>query len=105
MPDAEKEPSAIPPAIPDAEKDQAISVQVEEAPRSSTQESDDSITFTPAEEKKILRRVGLRLIVSTGTLYYVCLLDRTNLGIALVAGMGYDLTLINYRYVCFFGRV
>jgi hypothetical protein len=69
MADTEREP--IPPAKTDAEKDQAISVQVEEAPRSSTHNSDVSIAFTPEEEKKILRRVGLRLIVSTGTLYYV----------------------------------
>ncbi|KAJ9603665.1 hypothetical protein H2200_011851 [Cladophialophora chaetospira] len=43
--------------------------------------------FTPAEQKRIVRRIDLRLAVTLGCLYCISLLDRTNLGAASVAGM------------------
>lgn len=54
--------------------------------------------FTPEEQKKILRKVDRRLIPTLGFMYCVSLMDRSNLGVAMVAGMGVDLKLIGNRY-------
>jgi|TARA_R110002003_G_scaffold37_3_gene2143 sugar phosphate permease len=54
--------------------------------------------FTPQEQKKIIRRVDMRLIPTLGFMYCVSLMDRTNLGVAMVAGMGVDLKLTGQRY-------
>lgn len=43
-------------------------------------------SFSPEEQKKIIRRVDIRLVVTMGCLFIVSLLDRTNLGAASVAG-------------------
>lgn len=65
----------------------------------SNAELDERINaFTPAEQKKIIRHVDRRLVLTLGFLYCVSLMDRTNLGIAVVAGMGVDLVLIGERY-------
>src|ERR1700761_3478342 len=49
--------------------------------------SDERIlAFTPDEQRRIVRRVDLRLAVTLGLLYCVSLLDRTNLGSASIAG-------------------
>jgi hypothetical protein len=55
-------------------------------------------TFTPEEQKRIVRKVDLRLIPTLGCMYCVSLMDRTNLGVAMVAGMGVDLKLTGQRY-------
>lgn len=44
--------------------------------------------FTPEEQRKIIRRVDFRLVTTLGFMYCVSLMDRTNLGIAVVGGMG-----------------
>jgi hypothetical protein len=44
------------------------------------------IAFSEAEQKRIIRRIDLRLVVTLGCLYCISLLDRTNLGAASVAG-------------------
>jgi hypothetical protein len=44
------------------------------------------IAFSEAEQKAIIRRIDLRLVVVLGCLYCISLLDRTNLGAASVAG-------------------
>lgn len=54
--------------------------------------------FTPAEQRKIIHRIDRRLVLTLGFLYCVSLMDRTNLGIAVVAGMGVDLVLTGDRY-------
>jgi hypothetical protein len=54
--------------------------------------------FTPEQQRKIIRRVDRRLVLTLGFLYCVSLMDRTNLGIAVVAGMGVDLLLTGPRY-------
>lgn len=54
--------------------------------------------FTPEEQKKIIRRIDRRLVLTLGFLYCVSLMDRTNTGIAVIAGMGVDLKLIGNRY-------
>lgn len=47
---------------------------------------DTALQFTPAQQKRIIRRIDLRLAVTLGVLYCISLLDRTNLGAASVAG-------------------
>jgi MFS transporter, ACS family, DAL5 transporter family protein len=42
--------------------------------------------FTPAEEKKLIRRIDRRLVTALGLLYMCSLMDRTNLSIANIAG-------------------
>lgn len=56
-------------------------------------------SFTPAEQKRIMWRIDVRLVLTLGFMYCVSLMDRTNLGIAAVAGMSYDLrTTVGARY-------
>jgi hypothetical protein len=68
--------------------------------RSFTEEANDARInrFTPAEQRKIIWRVDRRLVLTLGFLYCVSLMDRTNLGIAVVSGMGVDLVLTGPRY-------
>jgi hypothetical protein len=68
--------------------------------RSISDEANDAriSRFTPAEQRKIIRRVDRRLVLTLGFLYCVSLMDRTNLGIAVVGGMGVDLVLTGSRY-------
>ncbi len=54
--------------------------------------------FTPAEQTKIIRRIDRRLVLTLGFMYCVSLMDRTNTGIAAIAGMAVDLDLISNRY-------
>ncbi|OQD72209.1 hypothetical protein PENPOL_c001G10359 [Penicillium polonicum] len=52
-----------------------------------------------AHQKKVIRRVDLRLLPILGIMYSISLIDRTNLGLAFVAGMEQDLGLdIGNRY-------
>lgn len=87
-----------------ADKDHDYQVDTVEAlGKTETTESDRVIDarinqFTPEEQKKIIRRIDRRLVLTLGFLYCVSLMDRTNLGIASVAGMGVDLVLIGERY-------
>ena len=55
--------------------------------------------FSPIEEKKIIRRVDTRLVVTCGIMFCFSLMDRNNLGAAAIAGMTKDMQLIQYRYV------
>ena len=76
---------------------------VEKISKTQTSESDRALDerinqFTPEEQKKIIRRIDRRLVLTLGFLYCVSLMDRTNLGIAVVAGMGVDLVLVGERY-------
>lgn len=74
-------------------------VQLERITSEELQENDARINaFTPEQQKKIIRRIDYRLVLTLGFMYCVSLMDRTNLGIANVAGMGVDLKLIGARY-------
>lgn len=42
--------------------------------------------FTPEEQQKVIRRVDRRLVPTLGLLYAISLMDRTNIGNALIAG-------------------
>lgn len=55
--------------------------------------------FSPEEQKRIMRHVDRRLVITIGFMYCVSLMDRTNLGAANIAGMEKDLGLnIGTRY-------
>lgn len=54
--------------------------------------------LSPQEQKAVIRRIDKRLVLTCGFMYCVSLMDRTNLGIAVVGGMGVDLVLIGSRY-------
>lgn len=54
------------------------------AERVSTEDEE----FTPEEQRKIIRRVDLRLVTMTGLAYCISLMDRTNLSMAAIAGYG-----------------
>lgn len=61
--------------------------------------SDDD-EFTPQEQRKIIHRIDRRLVLTTGIMYCVSLMDRTNLGQASIAGMQRELRLnVGFRYV------
>lgn len=48
--------------------------------------SEEDEELTPAEQKKVIRRVDMRLVTMTGLAYCIALMDRTNLSMAAVAG-------------------
>lgn len=55
--------------------------------------------FTEKEQKAIIWRIDRRLVLTLGLMYCISVMDRTNLGIAVVAGMGVDLKLsVGPRY-------
>ncbi|KAK2685555.1 hypothetical protein QWA68_015419 [Fusarium oxysporum] len=54
--------------------------------------------YTPEEERRILRKIDRRVVVTLGCLYCVSLIDRVNLGAANIAGMGRELELVGTRY-------
>ncbi|KAH7371176.1 major facilitator superfamily domain-containing protein [Pyrenochaeta sp. MPI-SDFR-AT-0127] len=56
-------------------------------------------TFDEIEEKKLIRKIDWRLLPILGALYSISFIDRGNIGVARVAGMGQDLQLqIGNRY-------
>ncbi|KAK5116386.1 hypothetical protein LTR62_007933 [Meristemomyces frigidus] len=73
---------------------------VSEESTASAVENDARINaLTPEEQKKVIRRIDIRLVLTLGFMYCVSLMDRTNLGIAAVAGMAVDLKLsVGNRY-------
>ncbi|KPI40618.1 putative transporter [Cyphellophora attinorum] len=53
----------------------------------------------PTHQKRVIRKIDLRLLPILGLMYSISLVDRTNLGLALVAGMQEDLDLaVGNRY-------
>ena len=54
--------------------------------------------FSPAEQRKIIWKIDRRLVLLLGFMYCVSLMDRTNLGLANIGGMSYDLILTGPRY-------
>jgi hypothetical protein len=69
----------------DSDNEKHIVQQVE---RTTSAESNDAriAEFSPEEQKKIIRRVDYRLVLTLGFLYMCSLMDRTNLGAANIAG-------------------
>jgi hypothetical protein len=61
--------------------------------------SDDE-EYTIHEQRKIIHRVDRRLVSTCGFMYCISLMDRTNLGQAVIAGMSKELKLtVGFRYV------
>ncbi|KAK0649424.1 major facilitator superfamily domain-containing protein [Cercophora newfieldiana] len=75
---------------------EAYKVQSENA--LGAQPSPDDFGFSEAEQKAIIRRVDLRLVLTVGAMYCVSLMDRTNLGAASIAGMQQELKLVGNQY-------
>jgi len=73
---------------------------VEDAKQLEIQALDDDPVFSRAEQRKIIHRIDRRLIATTGAMYCVSLMDRTNLPNAAIAGMNVELELnVGFRYV------
>ncbi|KAJ5379380.1 phthalate transporter [Penicillium cosmopolitanum] len=50
-------------------------------------------SMSASEQKRLIRRIDTRLVITLGCLYCISLLDRTNMGAASVAGMQKDLNM------------
>lgn len=61
------------------------SKDLEESPNHANHQ-DIIDAFTPEEQQKVIRRVDRRLVPTLGLLYAISLMDRTNIGNALIAG-------------------
>ncbi|EGU72448.1 hypothetical protein FOXB_17047, partial [Fusarium oxysporum f. sp. conglutinans Fo5176] len=79
------------------EKQQAYCTHVD-APRPSDVEYDDSYGFSPQEQRRIIRCIDRRLVVTVGAMYCASLVDRTNMSAANIAGMRAELALTGFRY-------
>jgi len=86
----------------DYEKDTVTIGDIAGGNTSSTTSLDNDArinALTPEEQKKVIWRIDVRLILTLGFMYCASLMDRTNLGIAAVAGMTRDLQLsVGARY-------
>jgi hypothetical protein len=60
--------------------------KIENANLPALNELDYDEEYSPEEQKRIIRRVDLRLVTITGLAYCVSLMDRTNLSNAAIAG-------------------
>lgn len=66
---------------------------------SSPSNSESSFPFTPQEQKRIIRQIDLRVVLLLGAMYAVSLIDRSQIGLAMISGMGTDLQLtVGARY-------
>ncbi|KAL5361542.1 major facilitator superfamily domain-containing protein [Aspergillus floccosus] len=75
------------------------SVKLEEGGSKPSSRSGPVYGIDEAHQKRVIRRVDLRLLPILGVMYSISLIDRTNLGLALVAGMQEDLGLdVGARY-------
>lgn len=70
--------------------------QVQDTEKASAESSHG---LDAAAQKKVIRRIDTRLLPILGLMYSISLVDRTNLGLALVAGMQEQLQLqVGDRY-------
>ncbi|KAG8629741.1 hypothetical protein KVT40_001360 [Elsinoe batatas] len=60
---------------------------------SGSEKNHDYVEFSPREQRRITRRLDLRLVLTTGIVYCVSLMDRTNLSAASLAGMNIELRM------------
>ncbi|KAF4548421.1 MFS-type transporter-like protein 76 [Elsinoe fawcettii] len=60
---------------------------------SGSEKNHDYVEFSPAEQRRITRRLDIRLVLTTGIVYCVSLMDRTNLSAASLAGMNVSLRM------------
>ncbi|RVX66072.1 hypothetical protein B0A52_10006 [Exophiala mesophila] len=72
---------------------------VEDSEKQPAEGIDDDPVFSRPEQRKIIHRIDRRLIATTGAMYCVSLMDRTNLPNAAIAGMNVELELNEgFRY-------
>lgn len=82
------------------EKPQTVD-RIEDIAQETPSTTGEDEEFSPEEQKRIIRRIDLRLVTMTGLAYCISLMDRTNLSMAAVAGMVEELRLdVGNRYVC-----
>jgi hypothetical protein len=94
----------------DIEKPTTMGVEhVAETPVSSVnekqlQDAEQIPHFTPEQEKRVLRKMDLRLIPMLSVLYLLAFLDRGNIGNAKIEGLVEDLGLTSqeYSWCCMF---
>lgn len=79
-------PAAAP--IPGADKENVCTVE----------DIDMRAGDDPEEVKKTIRRIDWIIIPVITVILSFCYIDRSNMGLANVAGMGKDLELVGYRY-------
>lgn len=66
---------------------------------SSPSNSESSFPFNPQDQKRIIRQIDLRVVLLLGAMYAVSLIDRSQIGLAMISGMGTDLQLtVGARY-------
>lgn len=65
----------------------------------SSPSNSESFPFTPQDQKRIIRHIDLRVVLLLGAMYAVSLIDRSQIGLAMISGMGTDLQLtVGARY-------
>lgn len=96
-------------SIPTSNMERSLSFESKEKPVVSHVENTDAFNKTESNyaggddasyrqydaafEKRVIRKVDIRLLIILGALYSIALIDRTNLSAARVAGMAKDLKL------------
>ncbi|KAJ5499850.1 Major facilitator superfamily domain general substrate transporter [Penicillium expansum] len=93
--------SASPPEDGSVKKEDLEFIHLEEQELAHRSPGNGSSAYgiDEAHQKRVIRRVDLRLLPILGIMYSISLIDRTNLGLAFVAGMEQDLGLdIGNRY-------
>ena len=68
------------------EKHDHTTENVEKASTGGIDQDERITSFTHKEQRAIVRKIDIRLVLTLGVMYCISLLDRTNLGAASVAG-------------------
>lgn len=95
--EAQKHPNKNVTVILDLEE--STSTSSSKTSSSSPSNSESSFPFTPPDQKRIIRQIDLRVVLLLGAMYAVSLIDRSQIGLAMISGMGTDLQLtVGARY-------
>lgn len=95
--EAQKHPNKNVTVILDLEE--STSTSSSKTSSSSPSNSESSFPFTPQDQKRIIRQIDLRVVLLLGAMYAVSLIDRSQIGLAMISGMGADLQLtVGARY-------
>lgn len=79
--------------------EQSTSTSSSKTSSSSPSNSESSFPFTATDQKRIIRQIDLRVVLLLGAMYAVSLIDRSQIGLAMISGMGTDLQLtVGARY-------
>lgn len=66
--------------------DKQNALEIENFPFDKSSEHVEDDEYTPAEQRRIIRKIDLRVTITCGAIYCISLMDRTNLGAASIAG-------------------